>query len=480
MERTPEEMTSPSPETPEGAAETPAAATEAEATETPAGDAEGVPPAAEAPAESAPAEASTSPPETATNGMADALKGAPATPDAEPKKGQRVKGKIVKIGEDAAFVDFGGREEAALDLREIRDPEGKLTRKVGDEVGGVIASVDGGVKITLKAGKAAPKNLPLLQEAQASGAPVEGKVTSVNKGGLVVHVMGVRGFCPFSQIDRHYVEDPTVFVGKKLSFRVSSADPKGRNVVLSRRALLEEEAKANAEGLRENLEIGKEVAGVVARLRPFGAFIDLGGIDGLLHVSEISHARINDPAQVLKVGQEVKTVVRSLENLGTKDERIGLSMKELQEDPWEAAARSLVVGEKTKAKVVRLADFGAFLELAPGVDGLAHVSTLAEGHVSHPSDVISVGDEVEPWVLSVDQESRRISLSLVEPGAVPAGGQRGGGGGRRGGGSRRDDHDRRPSRYDGPREHKTGPEGPGMTSMQEAFERLRSRMGEED
>jgi ribosomal protein S1 len=278
------------------------------------------------------------------------------------------------------------------------------------------------------------------------------------------------------------VEDPTVFVGKKLSFRVSSADPKGRNVVLSRRALLEEEAKANANTLRQELEVGNVVTGVVARLRPFGAFIDLGGIDGLLHVSEISHARIGDPSKVLKVGQEVKAVVRSVDNLGTKDERIGLSMKGLQDDPWDTVVKGLTVGEQVTAKVVRLAEFGAFLELAPGVDGLAHVSTLAEGHVAHPSDVVSVGDEVRPWVLGVDHEQRRISLSLTEPGTVAAstGGGGGGGGGSRRSGPRRDDRDRRESRYDGPREHKTGPEGPGMTSMQEAFERLRSRMGDDD
>ncbi|GJM43962.1 MAG: hypothetical protein DHS20C21_08040 [Gemmatimonadota bacterium] len=400
--------------------------------------------------------------------MASLLGDAAAAPT--PKAGTRIHGKIVKLGEDSAFVDFGGREEATLDLKEIRDPEGKLTRKVGDEIQGTITSVKGGIKISVRSGRSVPKNLPMLIEAARTGVPIEGKVTSVNKGGLVVHIMGVRGFCPFSQVDRHYVEDPAVFVGKKLTFKVASADEKGRNVVLSRRVLLEEEAKSNSAELRTTLEVGKVVKGVVARIRPFGAFVDLGGIDGLLHVSEISHGRVTDPSKALQLGQEIEVKVRSVENLGTKDERIGLSLKDLQEDPWEAVASGLTSGQKIKAKVVRLAPFGAFLEIAPGVDGLAHVSTLAEGHVGQPADVVKVGDEVEPWVLSVDRESRRISLSLMEPGEMPDPSER------RGGARPRRD-DRRPSRDSGPREHKSSPEGvTGMTSMQEAFERLKSRM----
>lgn len=420
----------------------------------------------------APADAADPAPKVAPEAMAELMKApAPAGSGGELKKGQKVKGKIVKIGNDSAFVDFGGREEAALDLKEITDPDGKLTRKVGDEVQGALTSVEGGVTLSLRAGgsrRATPKNLPLLLDAEKTGVAVEGKVTSVNKGGLVVHVMGVRAFCPFSQIDRQFVEDPTQFVGKKLSFRVSTADAKGRNIVLSRRALIEEEAKQNADKLRGELEVGQVLKGVVARIRPFGAFVDLGGIDGLLHVSEISHRRVSDPGELLKVGQEVEVKVRSVDNLGTKQERVGLSMKDLGEDPWEAVADKLVEGEQVPAKVVRLAAFGAFLELSPGVDGLAHVSTLADGRVEHPSDVVAVGDQLEPWVVSVDRESRRISLAIVKPEGTGGGGQRD---------SRRGD--RRPARRDnGPREHKTGPATPGMTSMEEAFARMRSRTGE--
>lgn len=460
------------PEAAEPVAAAPAETTAPEAAAT----TESAAPEAVAPAETAapeaPAEAAA-PAETAASAAEEAAAVAAAPPPAPtPKKGAKIKGRIVKIGEEAAFVDFGGREEAALDLQEIRDPDGKLTRKVGDEVRGAVTQIEGGIKMSLRAARSLPKNLPLLIQAASDGTPVEGKITSVNKGGLVVHVMGVRGFCPFSQVDRHYVEDPTTFVGRKLTFRVASADDKGRNVVLSRRALLEEDAKAKADEIRKSIAVDQVLKGTVARIRPFGAFVDLGGIDGLLHVSEISHTRIHDPSAVLKLGQEIEVKVRSVENLGTKDERIGLSMKQLKSDPWEEVANRLQVGARVPAKVVRIAPFGAFLELAPGVDGLAHVSTLAEGHVDDPSDVVSVGQAVEPWVVSVDAGSRRISLSLREPtGEEDAPRRRGGGGG-----GRREDRGRRSE--PAPREHKSMPaSGPGMTSMEEAFERLRNQRG---
>ena len=418
-----------------------------------------------------------------------------------PRKGSRIRGKIVKIGEEGAFVDFDGREEAFLDLKEIRDAEGKLTRKVGDEVRGIVVSMDGGIKMSLRAGKGTPANLPALVEAAKSGLPVEGRVTGVNKGGLVVQILGVRAFCPFSQIDRHWVEDPNVFVGQKLQFRVSSADPKGRNVVLSRRALVEQEGREKAEVLRKEIAVGKVVKGVVARLRPFGAFVDLGGIDGLIHVSEISHTRIKDPSDVLKVGQEVEVRVRSVENLGQPDERIGLSLKDLQQDPWEKATEGFTPGARVPAKVVRLADFGAFLEVAPGVDGLAHVSTLADHRVGHPSEVLQVGQDLEVWVVSVDRASRRLSLSVVDPASraertprnapsreremtawvpeeMPSGRKEGG---RRRDrdrdreGGRRRDRDRGRDSYDEHEGRAFRQDSGGMTSMQEAFERMRER-----
>jgi small subunit ribosomal protein S1 len=377
-----------------------------------------------------------------------------------PRKGKRVTGKIVQIGENGVFVDFGGREEGVLDPREIRDEKGELSKKVGDEIRATVLSVAEGVKLTLKGKR--PGNLPALLEAHKAGAPVEGRVTGVNKGGLVVRVMGVRAFCPFSQIDRRYIENPQEYVGRKLSFHISSADEKGRNVVLSRRALLEEEARAQAETVRKGLEVGAEIGGTVARIRPFGAFVDLGGVDGLVHVSEISHARVTNPSDVLKVGQDVRVRVVKIEDLGGANERISLSMKQLEADPWESAIDGLSVGGRIQGKVVRVVDFGAFVEIVPGVDGLVHVSALAAGRVDHPSDIVSPGDTVEAWVLQVDRAKRRISLSLVDPAMQP-------------------ERPERPPRRREPRApkvHRSGGDSAqeGMTSMEEAFERLRERM----
>jgi small subunit ribosomal protein S1 len=360
-------------------------------------------------------------------------------------------------------VDFGGREEGVLEVRELKDAKGELTKKLGDTVQASVVSTEGGIKLTISAARK-KGNLPAVLEASRNGTPLEGRVTGVNKGGLVVRVMGVRAFCPFSQIDRHYVEDPSTFIGKRLTFRVSSADEKGKNVVLSRRAHLEEEVRGRAHLVRAELAVGKEMTGVVARLRPFGAFVDLGGIDGLVHVSEISHTRLTDPAEALKVGQEVRVKVVKIEKLGEPGERISLSIKGLQTDPWDAVSSQYQPGTKVEGKIVRLVDFGAFVELAPGVDGLIHVSALAAERVEHPSKVVNVGDPVHAWIVKIEPKTRRISLSLVEPQA-------------------RAEQPRRkkappPKREERPqsREARDFRKTPsGMTSMEEAFERLRQR-----
>ena len=250
--------------------------------------------------------------------------------------------------------------------------------------------------------------------------------------------------------------------------------PKGRNVVLSRRSLLEEEAKGQAEELRNSLAVGQDLSGTVARIRPFGAFVDLGGVDGMVHVSEISHARVSDPSAVLKVGQEVRVRVVKVEDLGGGSERISLSMKQLESDPWETAVEKLTIGERLEGKVVRVVDFGAFVEIAPGVDGLVHVSALAPGRVEHPSEIVNPGNSVSAWVTQVDPEKRRISLSLVDPAERSERAPRfdRDGGGDFGGGRR--ERPRRESR--GPKVHRSGDPDDGLTSMGEAFQRLREKM----
>jgi small subunit ribosomal protein S1 len=257
-----------------------------------------------------------------------------------------------------------------------------------------------------------------LLQAHQHGFPVEGVVQGVVKGGVEVTVSGVRGFCPVSQLEDRFVEDPAVFVGRRLQFRISRLEEarggRGPNLVLSRRVLLEEEARAKAEEARANLQPGKVVRGTVTSLASYGAFVDLGGVEGLLHVSQLGHTRVAHPQDVLTVGQEVEVQVLKLEKDDKGRDRISLSRRALQTDPWEEEVARLVPGTRRKGRVARLETFGAFVELAPGVDGLLHVSELGAGKaIRHPREVVRPGDTIEVKVQSVDRERRRISLGLA-------------------------------------------------------------------
>jgi small subunit ribosomal protein S1 len=458
-------------ETPAAEAAAPAEAPEPPAAEEPVAETapEAAAAAPEAEAAAAPeAEAAAAPEADAKASPEAAIAAGPAP--VEPKKGQRIKGRVVKIGDNGVFVNFGGRAEAVLDTAEILGEDGQPTKAVGDEISATVTATGETVRLTLKGKKTG--DISGLIAAQKSGTPVEGKITGVNKGGLVVRTLGVRAFCPFSQIDRRYIDNPQEYIGRTLSFRVSAADDKGRNVVLSRRSLLEEEARGNAEEVRKSLAVGQELTGSVARVRPFGAFVDIGGVDGMVHVSEISHARVTDPNAVLKIGQEVQVRVVRIEDLGGAKERISLSMKQLEADPWQEIAAKLGVGDKIEGKVVRVVEFGAFVQVAPSVDGLVHVSALAPGRVETPSDVVSPGDAVTAWVVQVDPEKRRISLSLVDPAERSEYSDRS---------QRFDRGDRPPRRRENreraPQVHRSGDPDDGLTSMGEAFQRLRDKMG---
>lgn len=257
-----------------------------------------------------------------------------------------------------------------------------------------------------------------IAQAHTHGMPIDGTVSEVVKGGVSVMVSGVRAFCPISQLDGRPVADATVFVGRKLSFRITRfEEPQGKrpNIVLSRRALLEEENREKAAAARALLEPGKIVRGTVSSLATFGAFIDLGGIEGLLHIGELGHGRVEHPKDVLSVGQEVEVKVLKIEppKDGKGGERISLSRRALLADPWQAVAAQLKPGSHRQATVVRLQPFGAFLQLEPGVDGLLHVSELGRDRdVRHPKDALKVGQSVEVVVKSVDLGQKRISLGL--------------------------------------------------------------------
>lgn len=336
--------------------------------------------------------------------------------------GDVVRGRVIAIGQAAAFVGVGGKGEATIDLAEFRDPEtGELGLAVGDQIEAtVVDDGSGGGSVVLKRTLGRGGHVPAeLEQAMAHRIPVEGVVTGENKGGFDVQVGSVHAFCPASQIDRRRGE-AAQYVGQRLRFRVTKIDSGGRNVVVSRRDLLEEEAAVLAAETWERLHVGAVVQGTVTSLRDFGAFVDIGGVDGLIHVSELGHGRVGHPSDVLKVGQVVEVQVVKMDAVGVDGapaarRQVGLSLKALAPDPWSTAKERFPTGANIRGVVRRLEAFGAFVEIAPGLDGLVHVSKLAlDRRVSHPRQLLNVGQEVEVTVLGVEMEKRRISLSMVE------------------------------------------------------------------
>lgn len=332
-----------------------------------------------------------------------------------PKVGDTIKGKVISIGKDTIFVDAGGKAEGTLDRAQVSDKDDKLLVKVGDTVEARVVGDAGGVLNLKMRVSRGPEASAELQQAFELGIPVEGKITEVIKGGVSVDVAGVRGFCPASQVEARFVEDLTVYVGQKLMFRITKYEP--RNLVLSRRALVEEEKAKLATELRKKLEPGLVVRGKVVGFKPFGAFVDIGGMEGMLHVSELGYSRVEKPEDVLSLGQEVDVVVLKSEQVvekGRTIDRVSLSLKALATDPWRDAVAMFKEGQRLKGKVTRLMAFGAFVEIAPGIEGLVHISELGAGRrVNHPKEVVEPAQEVEATILRIDVPERKIALSLA-------------------------------------------------------------------
>lgn len=339
----------------------------------------------------------------------DAPKGKAAR---RPKAGDLVRGVITTIGKDAVFVDVGGKSEGVLGRDQVVNEDGSLRVKVGDTVEARVSDDRGGtLQLRIKLGRGPEARAELVQ-AMELGIPVEGKVTGAIKGGLEVEVAGVRGFCPASQANARFVADLTTMIGQVLEFRITQYE-RG-NLVLSRRALLEEENAKKAAELRGRLEVGAILPGKVVGFIPVGAFIDLGGIEGMIHVSQLGYGRVAKPEDVLSLDQEVQVQVLKIEQAEPgKKPRIGLSLKTLQADPWVEATRDLPVGGRMTGQITRLADFGAFVQVAPGVEGLVHISELGAGkRINHPKEVVAVGQAVEVTILSIDVDKHRLSLSI--------------------------------------------------------------------
>jgi small subunit ribosomal protein S1 len=333
--------------------------------------------------------------------------------------GDVVRGRVVAVGHDSAFVAVGAKAEAVIGLEEFRDPAtGEVHLAVDDQLDATVTD-DGSrsgsivLKRTLGRGGRLPGE---LEQAHAAGLPVEGVVTGQNKGGFDVQIAGQRAFCPSSQIDLRRSE-PEKWIGQRLRFRVTKIEGGGRNIVVSRRALLEEEAAAQAVETWERLSVGAVVTGTVTSLRDFGAFVDLGGVEGMIHVSELGHGRPGHPSEVLQVGQAVEAQVTKIDPPAEPGgrRRVGLSLRALAPDPWADAAQRFPVGTSVRGTVRRLEGFGAFVEIAPGLDGLVHVSRMAlDRRVGHPKQVVSIGDQVEVTIVAVEPDKKRIGLSMVE------------------------------------------------------------------
>jgi small subunit ribosomal protein S1 len=335
--------------------------------------------------------------------------------------GDTVRGRVAQIGRESAVVDIIGGGEGIIELDQLRDADGNVTVKLGDEIEArVTETMDKKGCVVLRRSMArGPEAKAELLQAAELGLAVEGTVMAVNKGGVEVLVAGVRGFCPVSQLDIRHVAEPAEFIGHKYLFRISryENDRRGANLVLSRRALLEEEARGRAEKIRSKLVVGAVLHGVVASIKDFGAFVDLGGIEGMLHVSELGYSRTSKPSEVLSVGQELEVQIVRIEK--TEDprrpERIALSLKSLARDPWDDVRTRFPSGTQVVGTVMRVEPFGAFVELAPGIDGLVHSSELAGGkQVRHARELCKVGDRLTVTVLALDHERRRISLGVGE------------------------------------------------------------------
>lgn len=321
--------------------------------------------------------------------------------------GQRKKGRIVGVHGKDVFVEVpGGRSQGVLPIQQF---EGQ-TPKIGDEVEFDIERYDpgDGLLILTREGSA---QVVTDWTGVAYGMIVEARVTGTNKNktGLTVEVNGIKGFLPASQLDLYRVENLDQFLNQRLKVMVAEVNPEERNLIVSRRAVLEREKQQKAETFWATVAEGQTKKGIVRSVKPFGVFVDLGGADGLLHVSEISWQRVNDPSELFKVGDSVEVMVQRVDREARK---IGLSLRTLTTSPWDEFAQEVKAGARVTGKVTRVADFGAFVELRPGVEGLIHVSELSTQRVRRVRDIVSEGQAVDVEVLSVDPEQRRIGLSL--------------------------------------------------------------------
>lgn len=327
--------------------------------------------------------------------------------------GQMVETIIVKISGDWVFLDLGGKGEGSLDKKELLDGEGNLTVKEGDQVRAYfLSSKNNEMHFTTKIGSG-PGKQTQFEDAWRNKLPVDGTIVKEVKGGFEVKIGGsVRAFCPFSQTGLRRDENQAEFIGKTFSFNIIEYEEGGRNIVLSRRAILDQEKRNRKQELKKTLQEGTKVRGKVTSIQNFGAFVDIGGVEGLLPISELAWTRIEKVSDLLSVGQEVEVIIKKLD---WEQDRFSFSLKDTLPDPWDLVADAFPVGSYHTGTVSRLAAFGAFVTLKEGVDGLLHISKLGAGkRINHPREAVKEGQQVEVQVEAVDRAQRKLSLALAE------------------------------------------------------------------
>lgn len=333
------------------------------------------------------------------------------------KEGEVIKGTVVEIVQGNVYVDIGFKSEGIIPLAEFSGDREYAEIKPGDSVEVFLVKQENkdGKPVLSRQRARGLKTWDVIEEALESSKPLEGRITNVVKGGFFVDIDGVRAFLPGSQVGLRPVRDMESLVGKVYEFRILKAEKAKNNVIVSRRALLDEERQKSREETIGKINEGDQVKGIVKNITNYGAFIDVGGVDGLLHITDMSWGRINHPNELLNVGDEVDVVILKFDR---EKMRLTLGMKQLTPDPWLVAAQKYAVGSKTTGKVVSLMDYGAFVELEEGFEGLVHISEMSwTKKIKHPSQVVNVGDTVEVMILDINRENRRISLGLkqVEP-----------------------------------------------------------------
>lgn len=325
-----------------------------------------------------------------------------------------IEGTVVLVNRDEAYVDIGYKTEIPIAKKELAYPEPEAATdvvKVGDKINVYVVALGGENGLILSKTRAdrlvAWEKVEKVKEEKQI---IEVEILQVVKGGLLTTAFGLRGFIPASQIALHFVKDLNEFVGQKVEVEIMEADPKKQRLVLSRRSVLEAQREQKREEALASIVEGEKRTGVVKRLVDYGAFIDIGGVDGLAHISDLSWDHIKNPADVLSVGQEVEVLVKAFD---PETKRISLSIKDTVRDPWFDKAEKYPVGSYVKGKIVKLTDFGAFMEIEPGFDGLIRMRELSPKHITKASEAVSVGDEVTVKVIHVDMDNKKIALSIT-------------------------------------------------------------------